>query len=70
MNTTEYCPKHRTTEGYINLKKSITINNWKNEYGIRMSLADFEEFKRNKKYYLKAVELDEKRLKKIKEQLS
>lgn len=69
MNAVKYCPPKRTAEGYENLKKRITLNNWKKEYGVCLSLEDFEEFKQNKKLYLKAINLNEELLQKIKAQL-
>lgn len=45
-------------EAVARIYKQRTIHNWKKQYGFSVPFDMFEEFKRNKKYYIKIFSLN------------
>ena len=51
--------EEQIVEDYENHKKRKTLRNWKTNYGITITLEDFNHFKENKKYYLEIKKYEE-----------
>jgi hypothetical protein len=45
-------------EAAARIYKQRTIHNWKKQFGIVVPIDSFDEFKRNKKHYIKLFTLD------------
>jgi carbamate kinase len=49
---------HTPEEAAARVYKQRTIHNWKKQFGVIVPIELFDEFKRNKKHYIKLFTLD------------